>query len=126
MKLAVFGNPIEHSLSPSIHTLFAQQTGVQIEYNKILAPVNAFAETTQDFIAQGGKGFNITVPFKGDAFNLATKHSINAQAAGAVNTIKVDGNTLIGENTDGIFFFLLESKIDLIFPQKDNEGLVLF
>lgn len=102
MKLAVFGNPIEHSLSPSIHTLFAQQTGVQIEYNKILTPVNAFVETAQDFIAQGGKGFNITVPFKVDAFNLATKHSINAQTAGAVNTIKVDGNTLIGENTDGI------------------------
>jgi shikimate dehydrogenase len=102
MKLAVFGNPIEHSLSPSIHTLFAQQTGVQIEYDKILAPVDAFVATAQNFINQGGKGFNITVPFKIDAFNLATKHSINAQTAGAVNTIKVDGDTLIGENTDGI------------------------
>jgi shikimate dehydrogenase len=102
MKLAVFGNPIEHSLSPSIHTLFAQQTGVQIEYDKILTPVDAFVATAQNFINQGGKGFNITVPFKIDAFNLATKHSINAQTAGAVNTIKVDGDTLIGENTDGI------------------------
>lgn len=102
MKSAVFGNPIEHSLSPRIHTLFAQQTGVEIEYDKILAPVDGFAETAQNFINQGGKGFNVTVPFKIDAFNLATKHSINAQTAGAVNTIKVDGDALIGENTDGI------------------------
>ncbi|VVH61281.1 Shikimate 5-dehydrogenase I alpha (EC [uncultured Gammaproteobacteria bacterium] len=102
MKLAVFGNPIEHSLSPRIHTLFAQQTGVEIEYDKILAPVDGFSETAQNFINQGGKGFNVTVPFKIDAFNLATKHSINAQTAGAVNTIKVDGDALIGENTDGI------------------------
>ncbi|VVM28405.1 Shikimate 5-dehydrogenase I alpha (EC [uncultured Gammaproteobacteria bacterium] len=55
MKLAVFGNPIEHSLSPRIHTLFAQQTGVEIEYDKILAPVDGFAETAQNFINQGVK-----------------------------------------------------------------------
>lgn len=102
MKLAVFGNPIEHSLSPNIHTLFAQQTGVEVEYEKILVPLEDFAKVAQDFIAQGGEGFNITVPFKIDAFHLASKHSVNAKTAGAVNTIKVDGNTLIGENTDGI------------------------
>ncbi len=102
MKLAVFGNPIEHSLSPTIHTLFAQQTKVKIEYEKILAPLDGFAKTAQNFIAQGGMGFNITVPFKIEAFNLANKHSINAQVAGAVNTIKVKGNTLMGENTDGV------------------------
>lgn len=102
MKLAVFGNPIEHSLSPSIHALFAQQTKIEIEYEKILAPLDGFAETAQNFIAQGGVGFNITVPFKIEAFNLANKHSINAQTAGAVNTMKVDNDGLIGENTDGI------------------------
>ncbi|MDC9714390.1 MAG: shikimate dehydrogenase [Gammaproteobacteria bacterium] len=101
-KLAVFGNPIEHSLSPKIHALFAHQTGVQAEYTKILAPIDGFSQSAYDFINQGADGFNITVPFKIDAFNLATTHTINAQCASAVNTIKVNGNELIGENTDGI------------------------
>ncbi len=102
MKLAVFGNPIEHSLSPNIHMLFAQQTNVEIEYEKILVPLDGFAKTAKTFINQGGIGFNITVPFKVDAFQLADQHSLNAQIAGALNTIKVDGKILIGENTDGI------------------------
>jgi len=101
-KFAVFGNPIEHSLSPKIHALFAQQTGVEIEYNKILAPIDKFPQTAQNFIDSGADGFNVTVPFKINAFELATQHSINAETAGAVNTIKVDGNELIGENTDGM------------------------
>jgi len=98
----VFGNPIEHSLSPTIHTQFAKQTELNIQYEKILAPVNNFAHSAKLFIAQGAKGFNITVPFKIDAFNLATKLTLNAKTAGAVNTIKVNGDELIGENTDGI------------------------
>ncbi|WXT99994.1 MAG: Shikimate dehydrogenase (NADP(+)) [Catillopecten margaritatus gill symbiont] len=101
-KLAVFGNPIEHSLSPKIHTLFAQQTGVEVTYTKELAPIDGFAKTANDFIAQGGVGFNITVPFKIDAFKFATQHTLNAKTAGAVNTIKIEGDTRIGENTDGI------------------------
>lgn len=100
-KLAVFGNPIGHSLSPTIHTLFAQQVGVNIKYTKILVPIDTFAQSANEFIKQGGVGFNITVPFKIDAFKLATQHTFNAQTAGAVNTIKVGGNILIGENTDG-------------------------
>ncbi|HIM58754.1 MAG TPA: shikimate dehydrogenase [Gammaproteobacteria bacterium] len=98
----VFGNPIEHSLSPIIHTQFAQQTGCAIKYDKFLAPIDDFSNSTKAFINQGGKGFNITVPFKIEAFNLATELTLNAQTAGAVNTIKVKGNQLIGENTDGI------------------------
>ncbi|SFV87333.1 Shikimate 5-dehydrogenase I alpha [hydrothermal vent metagenome] len=103
-KLAVFGNPIEHSLSPIIHTMFAQQTGVEVEYTKELAPIDAFVQSANDFIEQGGVGFNITVPFKINAFDFATQHTLNAQTAGAVNTIKVigDSDTRIGENTDGI------------------------
>ncbi|SMN12125.1 Shikimate 5-dehydrogenase I alpha [uncultured Candidatus Thioglobus sp.] len=101
VKLAVFGNPIEHSLSPRIHAQFAKETGVEVEYDKILAPIDGFSERARDFIASGANGFNITVPFKIDAFNLATEHSLNAKTAGAVNTIKVDGDVLIGENTDG-------------------------
>ncbi|SMN00908.1 Shikimate 5-dehydrogenase I alpha [uncultured Candidatus Thioglobus sp.] len=102
IKLAVFGNPIEHSLSPTIHTQFAKQVGLDISYDKILAPIDDFNKVARDFIEQGANGFNITVPFKIDAFNLATEHSLNAKTAGAVNTIKVDGDALIGENTDGI------------------------
>jgi shikimate dehydrogenase len=100
-RYGVFGNPIEHSLSPIIHTQFAKQTGLNIQYDKILAPIDDFAHSAKSFIDQGAKGFNITVPFKIDAFNLATELSLNAQTAGAVNTIKVNGNELIGENTDG-------------------------
>ena len=101
-RYGVFGNPIEHSLSPIIHTQFAKQTGLNIQYDKILAPIDDFAHSAKSFIDQGAKGFNITVPFKIEAFNLATELSLNAQTAGAVNTIKVNGNDLIGENTDGI------------------------
>ena len=101
-RYGVFGNPIEHSLSPVIHTQFAQQTGLDIRYDKILAPIDDFARSAQSFIDQGAKGFNITVPFKIDAFNLATQLTLNAQTAGAVNTIKIDGDELMGENTDGI------------------------
>ena len=100
-RYGVFGNPIEHSLSPIIHTQFAKQTGLNIQYDKILAPIDDFAHSAKSFIDQGAKGFNITVPFKIEAFNLATELSLNAQTAGAVNTIKVNGNKLIGENTDG-------------------------
>ncbi|WP_428087502.1 shikimate dehydrogenase [Candidatus Thioglobus sp.] len=101
-KLAVFGNPIEHSLSPDIHAQFAQQTGVKVNYQKILAPVDGFEKTAQQFIADGANGFNITVPFKLTAFNFATKLTLNAKTAKAVNTIKVENNQIIGENTDGI------------------------
>lgn len=101
-RYAVFGNPIEHSVSPSIHAQFAQQTGLNICYEKILSPINGFTQSVQSFINQGGRGFNITMPFKIDAFNLATELTLNAQSAGSVNTIKVNDNILIGENTDGI------------------------
>jgi len=98
---AVFGNPIEHSLSPAIHTQFAQQTGCDINYTKILAEKYGFKERVLDFISSGGQGFNITVPFKIEAFNLANHLTLNAETAGAVNTIKIENGELYGENTDG-------------------------
>lgn len=101
-NLAVFGNPIEHSLSPAIHAQFAQQTATQVDYIKILAPIGSFSQEAQRFVASGGDGFNITVPFKIDAFELATELTLNAKMAGAVNTIKVQEDRLIGENTDGL------------------------
>ncbi|QKQ23922.1 shikimate dehydrogenase [Candidatus Ruthia endofausta] len=101
-KFAVFGNPIKHSLSPNIHTQFAQQTRLEISYDKILAPVDDFSSSAQAFINQGANGFNITVPFKLDAFKFASELTLNAQTAGAVNTIKIKQDKIIGENTDGI------------------------
>ena len=101
-ELAVFGNPIGHSLSPTIHTQFAQQTGLKVHYAKILAPIDGFTQSVHQFIEKGANGFNVTVPFKLDAFNLATELTLNAKMAGAVNTIKIQEDKLIGENTDGL------------------------
>ncbi|PNG34508.1 shikimate dehydrogenase [Pseudomonas protegens] len=100
-QYVVFGNPIGHSKSPLIHRLFAQQTGQQLEYNTLLAPLDDFAGAARDFFAQG-RGANVTVPFKEDAYRLCDSLSERAQRAGAVNTLskQADG-TLLGDNTDG-------------------------
>jgi len=100
-QYAVIGNPIEHSKSPQIHAGFAQQTNQDLVYKKILC--DNFAETARDFFAKGGKGLNITVPFKGDAFEFADQLSPLAQQAKAVNTLKLMGDgSIFGDNTDGI------------------------
>lgn len=101
-RYAVIGNPIAHSKSPDIHTRFAAQTGQNLIYERILAPLDGFADAVHEFIRAGGKGLNVTVPFKLDAHALATSLTERAQAAGAVNTLKFDGNTIEGDNTDGI------------------------
>ena len=100
-RYAVIGNPVAHSLSPRIHGAFAQQTGHDIEYGAILAPVDGFATAVGTFRAQGGRGLNVTVPFKLDAFALSTTLTARAQSAGAVNTLGFDGGTVLGDNTDG-------------------------
>jgi shikimate dehydrogenase len=100
-RYVVFGNPIEHSKSPFIHTMFAQQTQQCMDYQKYLAPIDGFAEAVRSFIAAGGKGANVTVPFKLEAFALATKLSERAAVAGAVNTLHFCGDDIIGDNTDG-------------------------
>ena len=100
-RFAVFGNPINHSLSPIIHNKFANEFGIELSYEKILSPIGDFALTANEFIKDGGLGFNITVPFKLDAFNFCEELTSNARAAGAVNTIKVQNKVIYGENTDG-------------------------
>lgn len=100
-RYAVFGNPIAHSKSPAIHARFAAQTGQDLRYEAILAPLDGFATTVRDFIAAGGRGANVTVPFKEEAFRLATRLSPRAQAAGAVNTLMFAGDEIFGDNTDG-------------------------
>jgi shikimate dehydrogenase len=101
-RYAVIGNPIAHSKSPEIHTLFAAQTGQELTYERLLAPLDGFAAVVHEFIAQGGCGMNVTVPFKLDAYAFATTLSERAQAAGAVNTLSFDGAAIHGDNTDGV------------------------
>lgn len=100
-RYAVFGNPIAHSKSPLIHAQFAAQTGQDLRYEALLAPLDGFAAAVRDFVAAGGRGANVTVPFKEDAFRLATTLTPRAQAAGAVNTLSFDGSAIRGDNTDG-------------------------
>ena len=101
-KFAVIGNPIHHSLSPTIHAKFSKQIGISMSYEKILAPLDGFTTTANKFVSSGALGFNITVPFKVEAYNLVDDYTLNAKTAGAVNTIKVENGILYGENTDGI------------------------
>ena len=100
-RYAVIGNPIAHSKSPQIHAAFARQTGQELSYEALLAPVDGFAQTVADFRAQGGRGLNVTVPFKLEAFALAEHHTARAQAAGAVNTLALGADGILGDNTDG-------------------------
>lgn len=101
-KYAVIGNPIAHSKSPLIHAEFARQTGQDMVYAALLAPLEDFAGTVQQFQAEGGKGLNITVPFKQEAWKLATRLTERARLAEAVNTLKFEtGGELLGDNTDG-------------------------
>jgi shikimate dehydrogenase len=99
---AVMGNPIAHSKSPRIHALFADQTGEALEYRAILVEPDGFIAAVEAFRDSGGKGLNITVPFKQQAWSLATVRSTRAELAGAVNTLSIgpDGD-LSGDNTDG-------------------------
>jgi len=100
-RYCVFGNPIAHSKSPRIHALFARQTGQDLSYAAILAPLDGFAASVRDFAAAGGRGANITVPFKEEAFRFATALTPRAEAAGAVNTLSFSGESIRGDNTDG-------------------------
>jgi shikimate dehydrogenase len=98
----VIGNPIAHSRSPSIHAAFAVATGQAIVYERILAPADGFVATVDAFRAQGGRGLNVTLPFKQDAYAYATERTPRAQAAGAVNTLVFGPDGVLGDNTDGI------------------------
>jgi len=101
-RYGVIGNPIAHSKSPSIHAGFAAQTAQNLSYERILAPLDGFAATVHYFIAAGGKGLNVTVPFKLEAHALADELTERAHMAGAVNTLKFSDGRILGDNTDGI------------------------
>ncbi|MBA4261804.1 MAG: shikimate dehydrogenase [Comamonadaceae bacterium] len=101
-RYAVIGNPIGHSKSPLIHTAFAQATGQDIVYTAIEAPLDGFKATVQAFIAAGGRGMNVTLPFKLQAFEIATDPMESARLAGAVNALKFEGDRIVAQNFDGL------------------------
>ncbi len=102
-RYAVMGNPISHSKSPLIHTEFAKQTQQALTYTAELVGIGQLPQAVAAFQKNNGKGLNITVPFKQDAFALATELSDRAERAGAVNTLMLYGeNNYFGDNTDGV------------------------
>jgi len=123
-KYAVIGNPIAHSKSPLIHMMFAEQTGQDINYEAILAPLDGFVATVERLRKEGYKGCNITVPFKFEAFQLATELTGRARAAQAVNTLKFDGETILGDNTDGAGL-VRDTQHNLNFSLKDRRVLLM-
>lgn len=116
-RYAVIGHPVAHSKSPRIHAAFAHETGESVRYEALLAPLDGLAATWADFRADGGRGANITVPFKEAAWRLVDTCTRRAELAGAVNTLVIqpDGRVL-GDNTDGI---------GLVRDLRDNAGWML-
>ncbi|MFZ5503243.1 MAG: shikimate dehydrogenase [Pseudomonadota bacterium] len=100
-KYAVIGNPVAHSKSPLIHRMFAAQTGQDISYEAIEAPLDGFAATIARLRREGYKGCNVTLPFKFEAYQLSTQRSGRAHDAQAVNTLIFEGDEILGDNTDG-------------------------
>ena len=100
-RYCVLGNPVAHSRSPAIHAQFAAQSGQDLVYEALLAPLDGFADTVRGFITAGGKGANVTVPFKEEAFRLSNRLSPRAERAGAVNTLTFTADGITGDNTDG-------------------------
>ena len=101
-QYAVIGNPIVQSKSPIIHAAFAAQTGQDIEYRALEAPADGFAAVVDAFRQRGGRGMNVTTPFKLDAFGYATIYCERARLAGAVNCLRFDGSRVEAENFDGL------------------------
>ena len=101
-QYAVIGHPVAHSRSPQIHAQFARLTGQALHYARIEAPLHGFAAALREFLASGGKGANVTLPFKEEAYGLSHVHTPRAKQAHVVNTLFVhDDGTLLGDNSDG-------------------------
>lgn len=115
-RYAVIGQPVAHSKSPEIHARFAAQTGQHLTYERLPAPLGQFVPTVRRFMLHGGRGANVTLPFKLEAQRLANVLSARATAAGAVNTLKFEGEVIYGDNTDGI---------GLVRDIAGNAGIVL-
>jgi len=101
-RYAVLGNPVAHSRSPVIHAAFARQTGEAVAYGRLLCPLDGFEASVREFAAAGGRGCNVTLPFKFEALRLAARCSERARLAGAANTLRFDADGWFADNTDGI------------------------
>lgn len=121
---AVIGNPVAHSKSPWIHAEFSRQAGQDMQYEAILAPVDAFAATVAVFRERGGKGMNVTVPFKLEACTIASRLTERADAAQAVNTLVFSADETLGDNTDGAGL-VRDIMINLEFSLKRKRVLLM-
>jgi shikimate dehydrogenase len=101
-RYAVIGNPIGHSRSPMIHQAFARQTGQDLDYATLEAPLGGFADVVDAFRSAGGRGLNITAPFKVDACGCAARLLDRARLAGAANAIAIEGSEVVADNFDGV------------------------
>jgi shikimate dehydrogenase len=122
-RYAVIGNPVEHSFSPLIHAEFARTTGQDIAYGRILAALDGFSTAALEFRDAGGRGLNVTLPFKHEAWRLADAHAGHSQAAGAVNTLSFEQGRIIGHNTDG-FGLVRDLTVNLGFPIRARRVLL--
>lgn len=101
-RYAVMGNPIQHSKSPLIHRLFAEFSDQNLSYDAMLVEIEGFSAAVSKFHQSGGKGLNVTVPFKEQAWQLATQRTERAELAGAINTLSFKNGEIAGDNTDGV------------------------
>jgi shikimate dehydrogenase len=122
-RYAVIGHPVAHSKSPQIHAEFARATGQDIEYRRIEAPLDGFRRAADEFRAAGGKGLNVTLPFKQEAFRYCGEASARARVAEAVNTLAF-GAPLFGDNTDGVGL-VRDLGTNLHFDLQSSRALVL-
>ncbi|HUJ87919.1 MAG TPA: shikimate dehydrogenase [Burkholderiales bacterium] len=123
-RYAVIGNPVAHSKSPWIHAEFARACGQDLEYLRIEAPLDAFGATVEAFRAAGGRGANVTLPFKQEAFRFCPTASERARAAQAVNTLVLDRGAPRGDNTDGVGL-VRDLEINLGFALRGRRVLVM-
>ena len=123
-KYAVIGNPIKHSLSPTIHEYFAQKLNINLSYEKIFSDVDKFELELKKFFEAGGLGCNVTLPFKREAFLFTEEQSDIAKITGAVNTISKKNGVYFGDNTDGSGF-IRDLKKNIKFDIAGKEVLIL-
>jgi len=123
-RYVVIGHPVAHSQSPRIHAMFAAQTGQDIAYDKLLAPVDGFKDAVRQFVSGGGRGANVTLPFKLEAYELADTLSERARYARAANTLSFAGGQIAADNTDGVGL-VQDIETNLEFRLKARDVLLM-
>jgi len=123
-RYAVIGNPIAHSKSPLIHTAFAEATQQDLEYTRIEGPLDGFRQAVDDFRAAGGRGLNVTTPFKLQAYAMGTHRMERAQITGAANAMKFEGAKIHVDNFDGVGL-TNDIQVNLGYPMRNRRILML-